>query len=401
MNDCFFIANNNIGDFGLSGGDRIFVELAKGWKERIRLTIVGTEEAITLAKREGLSDIGYKQTSPKLGIENVYTLKAIFLNFILKLIRGVRFTLKNKKIFAGSPVIYSVSDFYPDFMPAWMIKLFNPACVWIAAFYLFAPAPWQKDNPYRGKEFWRGFLFWLSQIPAYWLINRYADYVFVTSEPDKMRFITRKRNISHVFVIKGGVDIKKSSEYLSGNAFIPFEKRKYDACFVGRFHMQKGTLLLVDIWKKVVAARPGSQLAMIGNGPLENDVQKKIRELGLADNIELFGFLDGEVKFDIFKNTRLILHPATFDSGGMAAAEAMAWGLPGVSFDLQALKTYYPKGMVKVPLNDIETFATEIIRLLDNKEYYEKVRADARDLIVQEWDWEKRAQQAYAAFTSS
>ena len=46
----------------------------------------------------------------------------------------------------------------------------------------------------------------------------------------------------------------------------------------------------------------------------------------------------------------MVVHPAIFDSGGMAAAEAMAWGLPGVSFDLPALKTYYPQGMIKNPL---------------------------------------------------
>jgi len=37
----------------------------------------------------------------------------------------------------------------------------------------------------------------------------------------------------------------------------------------------------------------------------------------------------------------------------MAAMEAMAWSLPGVCFDLEALKTYYPKGMVKVPLGTL------------------------------------------------
>ena len=31
----------------------------------------------------------------------------------------------------------------------------------------------------------------------------------------------------------------------------------------------------------------------------------------------------------------------------MAAAEAMAWGLPGVSFDLESLKTYYQKVWLK------------------------------------------------------
>ncbi len=395
MTDCFFIANNNIGDFGLSGGDRIFIELAKSWKERMRLTIVGTEEAVTVAKREGLSDINYFQTSPNLKLKNVYTLKAIFLNFILKLTRGVRFTLKNKKLFTGTPVIYSVSDFYPDFLPAFLIKRFNPACVWAAAFYLFAPAPWQKDNPYKGKEFWRGLLFWLSQRPAYWLINRYADYCFVTSEPDRHKFITKNRDLSRVIVIRGGVDIAPSTSFLQGKDVLPLEKRKFDACFVGRFHVQKGVLILLDIWKEVVVKMPSAKLAMIGNGPLEDAVKNKIIEKQLMNNVELFGFLDGEKKFNIFKQSKIVIHPATFDSGGMAAAEAMAWRLPGVSFDLEALKTYYPRGMVKVPCGDVSLFAKEICRLLEDQGHYENIANMARDLVIKEWDWRVRADAIY------
>ena len=49
----------------------------------------------------------------------------------------------------------------------------------------------------------------------------------------------------------------------------------------------------------------------------------------------------------IFKDSKIVLHAAIYDSGGMAACEAMACELPGVSFDLPALKTCYPKGMFK------------------------------------------------------
>jgi len=171
-----------------------------------------------------------------------------------------------------------------------------------------------------------------------------------------------------------------------------FSKNKiYSACFVGRFHPQKGVLALIDIWKEVVRKVPGAKLAMIGNGPLEDEVRKKIEENGLSNNIVLFGFLDGEDKFKIFKQSKIVVHPATFDSGGMAAAEAMAWGLPAVGFDLEALKTYYSRGMDKAPIGDYLAFANAILKLLNNNEYYVQKGKEARDYIVQEWDWNKRA----------
>ncbi len=398
MDKIFFIANNNIGDSGLSGGDRICVELAKNWRHKTDVIFVATEEAITIYKSHGLEDTLFYKTSGKVGQKDVFSLKAVCFNFFKKLFRGIHFVLKNKNLFKGKIFVYSVSDFFPDSMPAFLIKLLNPQAVWIAGFYLFASPPWRKDSPYRGRHSLRGFLYWLSQRPVYWITRRWADIVFVTSEPDQKKFITLKRDASKIIVVRGGVDIQAAKAHaLSGLK----EKKVFDGCFIGRFHLQKGVLVLMDIWKEVVKMRPQAKLAMIGNGPLEVEVLQKARELGIGERLKLFGFLDHEEKFEIFKQSRVVVHPATFDSGGMAAAEAMAWGLPGVGFDLEALKTYYSRGMIKVPPLDVKRFAQEIVSLLNDENHYRNFSKEARDFVFQEWDWEKRADDIYNAVLRS
>ena len=72
MKSCFFVANNNIGDSGLSGGCRIFIELARHWQRKVNLTIIATEEAITVCKQQGLTRIKFLQSSSKLGLDNVF-----------------------------------------------------------------------------------------------------------------------------------------------------------------------------------------------------------------------------------------------------------------------------------------------------------------------------------------
>jgi len=129
---------------------------------------------------------------------------------------------------------------------------------------------------------------------------------------------------------------------------------------------------------------------------LDNEVKHLIKKLDLSKNIYLAGFLDGPKKFEIFKQSRLVLHPATFDSGGMAAAEAMAWGLPGVSFDLKALKTYYPKGMLKTNCFDTEEFAENIISLLFDPFKYRAMSLEALQLVKEKWEWNNRAKDIYA-----
>ena len=392
MKKIVFIANNNVGT-GFSGGDRIFIEFLKNWKDKADLILFGSEEAVEMTRKRGV-DVKFIQTD-KVNKSMPGGIFDFISHVFRRTYRGLSSIKKNREILKNADYVYSVSDFYPDFIPAFYLKLKNPKIKWIAGYYLFAPNPFSKDSPYKGKQRLRGFFYWFTQIFSYYFVNKFADYVFVTSEPDVGKFITKKRDKSKVIVVQGGVDITESEKYLNGENVVPLEERIYDACFVGRFHYQKGVLVLIDIWKKVCEKKKNSRLAMIGNGPLEGDVKKKIKELRLEKNIDLLGFKDGEDKYEIFKQSKIILHPATYDSGGMAAAEGMAWGLPGVSFDLEALKTYYPKGMVKTPPGDIEKFADNILLLLEDKGYYQKISKEARDLIVEVWDWKKRAEDIF------
>ncbi len=99
--------------------------------------------------------------------------------------------------------------------------------------------------------------------------------------------------------------------------------------------------------------------------------------------------MDGEDKYDVFRNSKIILHPAIYDSGGMAMAEGMVFGLPGISFNLEALNTYYPKGVLKIPCFELEMYADVIIKLIKDREYYEKFSKEAYE-YAKTWDWEKR-----------
>ncbi|VVB86553.1 Glycosyltransferase Gtf1 [uncultured archaeon] len=380
------IANATLGS-GLSGGDRIFIELARRWaKSGYSIHIFVWEEGHDMCSRNDLENVDYtiwKAARYKsLGFVPVY---------LIRTINGFIGALKVQKI-PDNVIVYSASDFLPDSIPAFALKLkFKDNINWIAGFYLFAPNPFSPDSPYTGVRKIKGLFYYLSQLPIYWIVRRYADAVFVTSEPDVKRFITGKRGKNGIMIIRGGVDIKPSTEYLNSKKVIPKEKRKYDACFVGRLHPQKGVLELIDIWAKVCKTKPDAMLAMIGNGPLEKEVREKIKINNLEEKIDLFGFKDGSTKFEIFKMSKLMVHPAIYDSGGMAAAEGMAWGLPGVSFDLEALRTYYPKGMLKVPPGDIMGFADCILELLRDENIYTNTAIDARSLIIEKWNWEKRA----------
>jgi glycosyltransferase involved in cell wall biosynthesis len=268
---------------------------------------------------------------------------------------------------------------------------------WLGALYLFAPNPFKgfRGNYQSGYHLpaLRTLLYYLSQWPVDWLITHYARMVFVTSEPDRQTFIARGFDSNQVLAIKGGVDLGEARQAIA------LKPNKYAAVFVGRFHPQKGVLELMDIWDRVRQAKPTAQLAIIGQGPLEQAMRQEITRRDLEQNVDILGFRDGEAKYRILKSSNLFLHPAVYDSGGMAAVEGMACGLPAVGFDLPALKTYYPQGMLKAPIGDTAAFARLVLDLLDNPALYARTRTEALAL-AEEWDWDKRAAEILGKITS-
>jgi glycosyltransferase involved in cell wall biosynthesis len=388
MKKIFVIANWMQGT-GLSGGDRIFIELVKRWQLKLKITLFLSKEGSAICQRQGLGNI-----NQQIWASDFMSRWGYFVDIFYRTTSCIIKAFSVKTV--PGDIIFSSSDFWPDSFPALILKRRNPKTIWIAGFYLFAPKPWQKNSPYRGKSFLTGLLFWIGQLPAYYIIRKFADIVFVTSQPDVDQFTTNTRSKERVIVIRGGVDTVSAKNYLNSKDVIPPEKRTYDACFVGRFHYQKGVLELIKIWNSVCLKKPQAHLAMIGIGPLYEEVKNLIKKLGLSKNIYLVGFLDGPKKFEIFKQSRIVLHPATFDSGGMAAAEAMAWGLPGVSFDLNALKTYYPKGMLKTSCFDTDEFAKNILSLLFNPSKYNAMSLEALQLVHEKWEWNNRAKEIFA-----
>lgn len=381
----------------MSGGERIAIELTRQWVEtgQARVTIVGSNLTRALWRRH-IDDslITFHQ------ISTLDEDRSLLWSYPKRVAQGMVYALRYRMDPGKYNVVYSSSDFWPDTLTGLVLYLRNrKKCRWIAGFYLFAPNPFKG---FREQGSWgvprpRETAFFLSQRPIYHLVRRLADVVFVTSEPDVNRFVTARRPRDRVVVIRGGVDVSEADSYLRGAE----GAKEYDAVFVGRFHPQKGVVELMDIWRRVVDEIPGARLAIIGAGPLEGELRRRVAARGLEGEVSLLGYLDGEPKYEVFRKSRIILHPALYDSGGMAAAEGMAWGLPGVAYDLLALKSYYPRGMSKVPVGDSKGFASAIVALLTDDELRSRLSKEARELIRSEWTWAGQSDRIWSSLESS
>jgi len=386
MKKIIFIANVDCGE-GMSGGSQIYFELMKRFGNSFQLYFFGSLGTINRLKQENIKNVTYIQTDDH-DDPDLHSIGGAFIHSTRRLIKGMQSIYNNSKIIVDADFIYSVSDFLPDVIPALFAKWKNPKIKWISAFYFFAPKPWQKHNPYATSLMRRamGICYWFIQSFVYLVIKNYANLVVSCNELDNKVFIRDGFSERKIIAIYGGVDLNII------NAVPVPKKILYDAVFMARFHPQKGPIVAVKAWKELIKTFPKARLAMIGNGSEEKEIAVYIKKNGLSNNIRLFGFIDGIKKYKILKSSRIFIHSATYETGGMAVAEGMACGLPVVAFAQEGFKYCYPQGLLGVlPIGDYHKLAWAIRELLVDDKKYAILKKEALELVTREWDWDKRA----------
>lgn len=167
------------------------------------------------------------------------------------------------------------------------------------------------------------------------------------------------------------------------------------AISVGRLDAQKGYDLLIDSWSKVVEKNSEWILEIFGEGHDFFKLSEKIKKMKLEKKVILKG-----VTKDIEKeylDSSLYIMTSRYEGLPLVLLEALACGLPAVSFDCQS----GPKDIIKdgvtgflVESNNILELAQKINILIENKELRvemgKKTREDVRirfnkEKIMCEW----------------
>ena len=114
------------------------------------------------------------------------------------------------------------------------------------------------------------------------------------------------------------------------------KNKKFTVGLVARFRPQKR----VDRWVEVAAAthklNPDINFLIIGDGPDDNMVREKIRELNMQGKIELPGMLSNTA--DAFKQMDIFLLTSEFEGLPLALLEAMSTGCVPVVSNVGGIK---------------------------------------------------------------
>ena len=209
--------------------------------------------------------------------------------------------------------------------------------------------------------------------------GRLNAVVALTSET--AAWIERKSTVKQLSVIPNAVlwPLPESPPWVSPNSVGQPSRKRLLA--VGRLARVKGIDRLLDAFARLAPRHPDWELVIVGEGTERNALQSQINAAGLSGQ----AFLPGQTGSvaDWYRSAQLFVMSSRHEGFPNALMEAMAHGLPAVSFDCEAGPRHIIRHEVDgllVPAGDVAALTTALDRMMGDGELRERYAARAGEV---------------------
>lgn len=200
---------------------------------------------------------------------------------------------------------------------------------------------------------------------GYWvrkLASKLADKIVVLTESDRKENIKKFGTLpTKIKTIYNPIEMKENKQ--------PYDEKSKRIISVGRLVSIKGFDMLIDVATKVFAKHPDWEWHIYGEGSLKDELQKKIEENNMQNNLKLMGRTDKLL--ELYKEYAMFVLTSRNEGLGMVNIEAHCAHLPIVSFNCP----FGPAEIIKEDVNgylikcfDIDEMANKINFLIENTE---------------------------------
>lgn len=223
-------------------------------------------------------------------------------------------------------------------------------------------------------------------------VVRQFDSVVVRGERARS-FVAQNRLSRCCSIVTGSVDVDR---------FCPdTTRRDIDIAYVSRLVPLKGLDEFLRILSRLAEMRPSLRVALVGDGPLKQDLEQTAKALKIDSHVEFLGKIEDVER--ILRRSRLFVLTSPSEGMSIAMLEAMATGLPVVVTDVGDLRDMVAPDHTGVLLDSTnpEDAAKAILKVLESRERRSSMSAAARTTAVARFSVEAVAQRWNTIFESS
>lgn len=207
---------------------------------------------------------------------------------------------------------------------------------------------------------------WIKTLHPYSLI-----YLICTSRFKSILTVSQAIIKEYIF---GRVILRKSyvvsNPIASQDRFIKHKMNRildYDLIFVGRLVKEKNPLKLLSVVNIVKSKYPEVKALIVGEGILYEECMETIKKLKLENNVQMIGFVDKPEEY--IYSSKVLCMTSTYEGFGLVASEALSLGVPVIATPVGGIPEILDEDSGFLT-NDDEEYATEIIRLICDHDYW-------------------------------
>lgn len=216
--------------------------------------------------------------------------------------------------------------------------------------------------------------------------KRYATDYFACSElAGRYLFSDKTFDKGEVKIIRNAIDVEKFKFDPEARKKLRKEIGIADDDFVighiGRFVEQKNHRFLIDIFAEVKKTKKNAKLVLVGQGPLREEMEQKVKDLGLEKDVFFLGQRNDTNKlysvFDVF------CLPSLYEGLPVVGVEAQANGVPCVFSDRITNEVIINKNVIGIRIDDCRLVANEVIDIsvrIQKKNFSLDIAKNAKEL---------------------
>ncbi|MDR0463088.1 MAG: glycosyltransferase family 4 protein, partial [Pseudomonadales bacterium] len=223
---------------------------------------------------------------------------------------------------------------------------------------------------------------------------RLADRVIAVSYYTK-RLLVEKYDVNpyKIDVIHNGV--LPILEKLAG---VPqtFAQKRPVIVFMGRLTIQKGPDYFLELAGKVLEEKPDALFIVAGMGDMYEQLLFHNAGKSLSASVLFSGFVRGKVQNEILDRADVFVMPSLSEPFGLVAAEAAGRHTPVILSKTSGASEVMTESP-KLDFWDVDGMTKEVIRLLDDKPYHDKI-VQAQYEALQSNSWKKAAKKVESLY---
>ena len=170
--------------------------------------------------------------------------------------------------------------------------------------------------------------------------------------------------------------------------------------FMGRLVYEKGVQHLISAMPKILSGYHDAKLVIAGKGGMTDELKAQVNSMGISNKVYFTGYMDSKQVCKMYKCADVSVFPSTYEPFGIVALEAMLSGTPVVVSDIGGLNeivTHGENGMKSYAGNP-NSIADSILALLYNPQLSQEVVKKAKNMVKNEYNWAKIAQDTHFTY---